>query len=156
ESAIDDPEMIDLRRQLNDPKLDPAKREELRVKLVDHPARKKLQERLQELLHDESEPDVASWFVTDPEGLQLARALEHATVADIFSWRTYFHGGNEDYPENWRPRPNDHITKANLSAVFCSQVNDRWMVTISMPVYKEEGREEADEKDGRFLGVIGL
>ena len=30
------------------------------------------------------------------------------------------------------------------------------MVTISMPVFKEEGQEEAAEKDGRFLGVIGL
>jgi eukaryotic-like serine/threonine-protein kinase len=156
ETTIDDPEITDLRRQLNDPNLAAEARDALRARLIDHPTRKKLQERLQDLLHDESEPDVASWFVTGPEGMQLARAPEHSTVGDNFSWRTYFHGGNEDYPEDWRARPNDHITKPNLSSVFFSQVNDRWMVTISTPVYKEEANEETNEKDSRFLGVIGL
>ncbi len=156
EETIDDPEIVDLRRQLNSTHLDAEARDALRARLIDHPARKKLQERLQDLLHDESEPDVASWFVTDPEGMQLARAPEHSTVGDNFSWRTYFHGGNEDYAEDWRAKPNDHITKPNLSSVFFSQVNDCWMVTISTPVYKEEAKEDTDETDRRFLGVIGL
>jgi len=156
EETIDDPEIVDLRRQLNSTHLDAEARDALRARLIDHPARKKLQERLQDLLHDESEPDVASWFVTDPEGMQLARAPEHSTVGDNFSWRTYFHGGNEDYAEDWRAKPNEHITKPNLSSVFFSQVNDRWMVTISTPVYKEEAEEDTNETDRRFLGVIGL
>jgi hypothetical protein len=119
--------------------------------LVEHPARRALEQRVQDLLQ-EPEPDVASWFVTDPEGLQLARAPEHDTVGKNFSWRTYFHGGFEDYPEDWRPKPDDHIQKTNLSAVFFSNVNNRWTVTISTPVIKEQ----PDSEDGKFLGVIGL
>ncbi len=152
ETTLNDPEIADLRRQLNDPKLDGAAREELRKKLVESPARKELQDRLQRLLHDETEPDVESWFVTDPQGLQLARAPEHATVGDNFAWRTYFHGGEEDYPHSWRPGPKDHIEKTNLSAVFYSSVSERWTVTISTPVVKELD----DSDDGQFLGVIAL
>ncbi len=155
EKTIDDPEVIQLRRQLSDPQLSASVREELRARLVDNPARQELQERLQMLLHDDSEPDVSSWFVTDPEGMQMARAPEHATVGDNFSWRTYFRGGNEDYPADWRAKPSEHIAKTNLSAVYYSQMNDRWTVTISTPVFKEEP-EGADAKDDRFLGVIGL
>jgi eukaryotic-like serine/threonine-protein kinase len=152
EATLKDPEVTELRQRLNDPTLDEAKREELRARLIAHPLRQELQERLQSLLHDETEPDVESWFVTGPDGLQLARAPEHATVGDNFSWRTYFHGGSEDEPEAWRAKPNEHITKTNLSAVFYSKVNERWTVTISTPVVKEVDNDE----QGEFLGVIGL
>jgi hypothetical protein len=153
EKSLNDPQLADLRRQLNDPHLSDADREGLRKQLVVDPARTALQQRMQELLQDDSEPeDVASWFVTDPEGLQLARAPEHATVGDNFSWRSYFHGGDEDYPTTWRAKPDEHITKTNLSAVFYSQLNNRWTVTISTPVEKEG----AEEQDAKFLGVIGL
>ncbi|MBI3837851.1 MAG: serine/threonine protein kinase [Planctomycetia bacterium] len=153
EKTLDDPALADLRRQLNDPRLNDSTREQLRKELVAHPARLALQQRLQDLLQDDSEPeDVASWFITDPEGLQLARAPEHATVGDNFSWRTYFHGGDEDYPQDWRAKPNEHITKTNLSAVFYSQLNNRWTVTISTPVETEGD----DGREGRFLGVVGL
>ena len=152
ETTLADPELVELERQLNDPHLSEPLRKELQARLIDHPARKALQQRMQNLLHDESEPDVESWFVTDPDGLQLARAPEHATVGENFSWRTYFHGGSDDHPESWRAKPNEHITETNLSAVFYSHVNDRWTVTISTPVLKEQTGAE----DDKFLGVIGL
>jgi eukaryotic-like serine/threonine-protein kinase len=152
EEALDNPEMTRLREQLNDPSMTDAMREQLRQQLVDHPARQGLEERVQALLQEPDEPNVASWFVTDPHGLQLARAPEEATVGRNFAWRTYFHGGFEDYPETWRPRPGEHIHKTNLSAVFYSNVNNRWTVTISTPVEKE--LEDRDET--KFLGVIGL
>ena len=73
-------------------------------------------------------------------------------MGDNFSWRTYFHGGAEDFPETWRASPGDRIKQTNLSAVYYSHVNDRWTVTISTPVIKED----ADGQEGKFLGVIGL
>jgi serine/threonine protein kinase len=152
ETALDDPEMTRLRRQLSDPSLSESEREQLRGQFVDDPARRDLQKRVQELLQDPDEPDVSSWFVMDPDGLQLARSPEHDTVGKNFSWRTYFHGGFEDYPESWRPKPNDHIHKTNLSAVFYSSVNQRWTVTISTPVEKEI----PDSQEAQFLGVIAL
>ena len=152
QTALDDPGMVDLRRQLNDPGLSEADREQLRVQFSNDPARLALERRVQELLQDPDEPDVASWFVTDSQGLQMARAPEEDTVGRNFSWRTYFHGGFEDYPQSWRPKPGEHIHKTNLSAVFYSSVNNRWTVTISTPVMKE-GK---DADDAEFLGVIGL
>ncbi len=152
-TVLDDPEISALRASLADPNLSDSAREELRLRLVEHPARRKLQQRMQDLLQDPDEPeDVASWFVTDSTGLQLARAPEHDTIGKNFSWRTYFHGGNEDYPEDWRAKPDEHIRKPNLSAVFYSQLNHCWTVTISTPVIEEQA--EGDE--GKFLGVIGL
>ncbi len=152
ETVLNNPQTTELRHKLDDPHLSESTREELRAQLVADPARRALQQRVQDLLHDPDEPDVGSWFVTDPDGLQLARSPEHDTVGHNFSWRTYFHGGSEDYPEDWRAQPGDHIKKTNLSTVFYSSVNKRWTVTISTPVIKEE----ADKEDGKFLGVIGL
>ncbi len=151
-SVLDDPEVAELRQQLENPSIPENERESLRARLVANAARAKLQQRMQDLLQDPDEPeDVASWFVTDPMGLQMARAPEHDTIGKNFAWRTYFHGGNEDYPESWRPKPDEHIKKTNLSAVFYSQLNHCWTVTISTPVI-----EEGAEGDGTFLGVIGL
>lgn len=152
EAATGDPEIAELRAQLNDPNLADSTREELRARFVAHPARRELQRRVEALLQDPDEPNVASWFVTDPQGLQLARAPAEDTVGKNFAWRSYFSGRDEDYPESWRPKPGEHVTQTNLSAVFYSQVNDRWTVTISTPVLTEE--DEGQEP--QFLGVIGL
>jgi serine/threonine protein kinase len=152
DATTSDPEIAELSRQLNDPNVSEPTREQLRARFVAAPARLELQERIEALLQDPNEPNVGSWFVTDPMGLQLARAPAEDTVGKNFAWRTYFHGRNEDYPESWRPQADDHIKETNLSAVFYSQVNDRWTVTISTPVMTEED----NGKDGVFLGVIGL
>jgi hypothetical protein len=152
EATTGDREIAELRSQLNDPHLSESTREELRARFVAHPARLALQQRIEALLQDPDEPNVASWFVMDPQGLQLARAPAEDTVGKNFAWRTYFHGRDEDFHESWRPKPDEHIKETNISTVFYSQVNDRWTVTISTPVLTEE----ADDEEGKFLGVIGL
>lgn len=152
EMTTDNPDIAKLRRELNDPQISETTREQLRAEFVANPARHELQERIEDLLQDPDEPNVASWFVTDPSGLQLARAPAEDTVGKSFAWRSYFHGRDEDFPETWRPKPEDHIRETNLSAVFYSQVNDRWTVTISTPVMTEEDENSTP----KFLGVIGL
>ncbi len=152
EMTTDNPDIARLRRELNDPQISEPTREQLRAEFVANPARQELQERIEDLLQDPDEPNVASWFVTDPSGLQLARAPAEDTVGKNFAWRSYFHGRDEDFPETWRPKPEDHIRETNLSAVFYSQVNDRWTVTISTPVMTEEDENSTP----KFLGVIGL
>ena len=116
--------------------------------------------------------DIASWFVTDKNGIHLAAAFD-ATAVDQggqtpfnpdssdgesvdqeqtsaigrdFSWRTYFHGQPEDNPETI-----DHIRRTHLSAVFQSQVTNVWKVAVSSPVY---GKDEAGEE--LFLGIVAL
>jgi len=152
ETTTNNPEIVILRQQLNDPALAEPTREQLRATLVGHPARRDLQNRVEALLQDPNEPNVATWFVTDPLGLQLARAPAEDTVGKNYGWRSYFHGREEDYPESWRPKPDDHIKATNISAVFYSQINDRWTVTISTPVLTEE----AEGQEPKFLGIIGL
>jgi eukaryotic-like serine/threonine-protein kinase len=154
-AALDDPGLVELARQMDDPHLTGQRREAVREQFRAIPARQPLQQRLNELLADPDEVQVESWFVNGPTGIQLARAPEEKTVGDNYSWRTYFHGGAEDHALDWRAAADDHIAKTNLSTVYYSQVTDRWTVTISTPVYIEE---EADgvPLERRFLGILGV
>lgn len=152
EELLNDPDVVELRRQLSDPHLSEPTREQLRARFVALPARQALQQRIERLLADPEEPDVSSWFVTDSAGLQLARAPSQDTIGRNFAWRSYFCGKDEDYPQDWRPEPGNHIQRTHLSAVYFSQVDDRWTVTISTPIVTEE--EEG--RQGQFLGVIAL
>ncbi len=147
--VIADPKLTRLRTALADPKLTDAERGPLRGQLIAHPARQALQQRLQDLFNDDSEPSVASWFVTDPNGVQLARAPDSSTVGIDFAWRSYFHGHSNDEPVNWRPRPDEHVTDTNLSAVFPSQATDKWSVAISAPV-------QTDDQPSKFLGIVAV
>jgi serine/threonine protein kinase len=158
DATLKNPELAELFRRMSDPSVTESQREQARAEFRDAPARQPLQQRLNELLKDPAQVKVESWFVNAPTGLQLARAPEEKTVGQNYGWRSYFHGGVEDRPEDWRPGPDDHITKTNLSAVYYSQVTDRWTVTISTPVYLEggDGIDPTGETPRRFLGVLGV
>ena len=89
---------------------------------------------------------IASWFVTEDDGIHVAAAFdsptEKSSIGGDYSYRTYFHGGPTDYPE----QP-DHIRQTHLSAVFQSTVTGIWKVAISTPVKR---------CDGQFLGIVAL
>jgi len=155
-ATLADADLASLRRELNDPTLSREQREELRTRLAANPGRQALQKRLEDLLQDPDEPNVEAWFVTDATGLQLARAPQHATVGDNFSWRSYYTGMNEDKPVTWRASPEQHIKQTTLSAVYYSQVNDRWTVTISTPVYLEDEATGDEDNPGKFLGIVAV
>ena len=152
ETTLDNPEIVELRRQLNDPRLDDAKREELRTSWSRAPRARTCKSGCSACCTTKPSRTSQAGSSPIPRVCNWPGLPEHATVGNNFGWRTYFHGGSEDFSQTWRPRPDDHITKTNLSAVFYSQVNDRWTVTISTPVIKELEDQEA----GKFLGVIGL
>jgi hypothetical protein len=159
DATLKNPELAELRRQMNDPQLTGPAREALREVFRAAPGRQSLQQRLNELLADPDQVQVESWFVNAPSGLQLARAPEEKTVGDNYGWRTYFHGGAEDHDQDWRPGEGDHIEKTSLSAVYYSHVTDRWTVTISTPVYLdagEEGGSAGGDSPKLFLGVLGV
>jgi len=150
EITMDDPSLADLIEQLDDAKLVKEKRRDLLDKFRSHPARQALQERMMDLLKDETVPDdIVTWFVNGPHGLQLACAPDGPTLGLNFGWRNYFHGQSMDEPEDWRPGPDDHITETNLSNVFLSKSSKSWSVAITTPIMKEG-------TDGKFLGVIGV
>jgi eukaryotic-like serine/threonine-protein kinase len=161
EATLDNPQLAALLREVNDPHLTDAQREEARERFRASPARQPLQTRLNELLGDPDQVQVESWFVNAPSGIQLGRAPEEKTVGVNYGWRTYFHGGVADHAEDWRPGPDDHIGQTNLSTVYYSQVTDRWTVTISTPIYLdvadgETARAGNAQRTKRFLGVLGV
>jgi eukaryotic-like serine/threonine-protein kinase len=154
-ATVEDPQLIKLSKRMNDPQLTGAEREAVRAEFRAAPGRQALQTRLDELLADPELVRVESWFATGPDGLQIARAPEEKTVGDNYSWRSYFQGGNQDRPIDSRAGPDDHITKTNLSAVYYSQVTDRWTVTISTPVYIDD-EEPVGTPAKRFLGILAV
>jgi hypothetical protein len=95
-------------------------------------------------------PNVVGWFLNDARGVQIARVPERPTIGKNFGWRTYFHGQAADRPESWRPGPGVHITRTHLSAVFTSQAINRWVVTVSAPIFDERPEGKT------FLGVVAL
>ena len=155
ETFLADPEIEDLRGQLNDPAInstlpDTQIGEEalaLRERLRGHEARQALQKRLDALMADQL--PVASWFLNDPGGLQIARSPESNTIGRNYAWRAYFHGGLEDFKNSdWRPTRGEHLRKTTLSPTLLSQATARYIACITTPIYRSE--------DGELLGVIAL
>ena len=65
----------------------------------------------EKLSADQQTVPIFSWFVTDPEGLQLARGPEAAATGINFAYRTYFHNGWCDRDKSFRARPRDRIRR---------------------------------------------
>lgn len=145
----------------------------VRDAFVNHPARAELSAWLDGLI-ETSQGKVASWFVTDASGVQLASSIpneevENSTVGFDYSRRAYFHGGDADLPERRHydvpPLPN-----TKLSPVFQSEASGTWKVAVSTPISRmgevigvialtvELGRLGADEEfsaaDGRFVTLV--
>jgi len=147
-------EVAPLRTQLVDDTLDPLVRSQLRKQFVDHPARAELDAILKSLM-SRSDKDIASWFVTDAQGLQLASAIpteetENSTVGLDYSRRAYFHGGDNDFPQGSHY---DHppITDTRLSPVFRSDASGTYKVAISTPIMSQKGARPQS-----CLGIIAL
>ena len=129
---------------------DPAAlREEFRA----YPLRRELQERFAALIPPPQRPEdaqeVASWFFCDAWGNSVARVPEGRTLGMNFAWRSYFHGGPRDMPDDWRPAPSEFVPRTKLSAVFRSRATYCWMVAVSAPVFD-------DSPERRFLGVVAM
>jgi hypothetical protein len=94
-----------------------------------------------------------SWFFVDAQGYLLAVSplseKSRGSLGKRFHWRTYFHGGDRDYPPEQRDRLEAKpITRAAQSIVFESTDTDRpRMVVFSAPVR---------DRDRTTLGVLGM
>ncbi|MFV2065497.1 MAG: serine/threonine protein kinase [Pirellulales bacterium] len=154
--ALGDAELAGIREKLDDPQFNPSDASDqdvtadvraAREALRRHPTCKDLQRSLDTLFDREDLPRVASWFVDDPRGLQLARSPCKETIGRNYAWRNYFHGDGEDKPHDWRPGPNDHSGETMLSAMFRSQATGRWIAAVSTPIHGPEGK---------CLGIVAL
>ncbi|MEC9093022.1 MAG: protein kinase, partial [Planctomycetota bacterium] len=148
--VVSDNELTSLRELLADPN-STDRQNEIRQRFLQHPIRQKLQPLLERRLLASGLRE-ASWFCCDAFGTQLAFTSKDKKVSTIgknYSWRTYFHGGNEDlmgfseggvrYTSHVEPDQRTHITRSHLSAIVISQASQRWKVAFSVPLF-EEGR----------------
>lgn len=127
---------------------------ELRKAFIQNSDRATLQRWFDDLLTRREEfPRVASWFVCDRNGVQVASAFETTlvsnTVGKCYAYRTYFHGGVTDMTMSDVPPVNGltlrtHITETHLSAIFASEATTTWKVAISAPIFQ----------NGEFLGLF--
>ncbi|MFM7562682.1 MAG: protein kinase domain-containing protein [Planctomycetota bacterium] len=168
-AAVNDREFEELRLQLSDPNRnsDPELGP-IRQRFLQHPARVPLDNKLTKLRASKNLQQVASWWVYDPYGNQLAAAFAGATPSDQlktvgrnYSYRSYFTGLNDDllekqengrvrYPVSPDPRNRQHVMLTHLSAVFLSEASNTWKIAFSAPVLIEvDGKVEC-------LGVVGL
>jgi serine/threonine protein kinase len=145
-----DADLAQVRKVLSDAKVSNSKRESLQGVLLENEKRQELQQLLDDELKSDSDRE-AAWFITDENGLQLARSMRHQeqqTIGLNYAWRQYFSGEPFDRPEDWRPDPNRHITSTTLTGAFRSTADGRWHVAVSTPIFSDGPQE-------KFLGVIG-
>lgn len=139
--------------ELNQIELPEERRQELRTLLVASPAH----QRLQTLLQDEHDrtAGVFGWFILDRHGLQVARWPKNDTIAVNYAWRTYFHGEERDYPDwaSYLSSPQARLQQTHLSAAFISQVTDRWVISVSTPIFAPVAAESTDKADGIGAGT---
>jgi eukaryotic-like serine/threonine-protein kinase len=151
-AALAKPELKQLLARVNDPQILPVEREHLRAEFANHPDRQALQQEFVALAAAANkwgeDARAASWFFCDPQGTSVVRSPEGTTIGKSFVWRSFFHGGDTDEKDTWRPQGKArHVTRTQLSDVFRSQATARWIVAISAPVYD-------DTPQHRFLGVL--
>ncbi|MEO0530137.1 MAG: protein kinase [Planctomycetota bacterium] len=75
----------------------------------------------------------SSWFVTDAQGTQIARAEPSDTIGQSFAHRDYFHGQGRDKQKNPTPLPAP-ISKPHKSTVYASGTNGALKVAFSTPI----------------------
>ncbi|MFM7845802.1 MAG: hypothetical protein ACKPEY_16445, partial [Planctomycetota bacterium] len=76
-------------------------------------------------------------------------------IAVNYAWRTYFHGEQRDYPDwaSYLSSPQACLQQTHLSAAFISQVTDRWVISVSTPIFAPVAAESTDKSDGTGAGT---
>jgi hypothetical protein len=88
-----------------------------------------------------------SWFLTDAAGVQQWRSPSSPlSRGRSYAWRDYFHAQGADHPE-WRDRTSiPPLTRPHLSVPFESEVSERLLIALSVPLR---------DNTGQVRGVLG-
>lgn len=146
---LNEPRLREVVEKLADDSLDESELARWRAEFTSHPLQRELQG-IVELLRIESRGNVASWFITDRRGVQLAAAFatepRQSTVGGDYSDRDYFHGRGEDL-DPARHHDVEPIQRSHLSTVFKSEATGNWKIAVSTPIRDPEGE---------IMGVVAL
>lgn len=139
--------------ELADPRKTDEQLQPLRVEFRSHPVRRRIQQKFAELVSTRADWQSALWHMCDTRGVQLARIPEEGgrqTIGRCFAYRAYFHGLGEDRPEDFRPKPEEHIQDTVVGRVYRGGGFGNWMVPSTTPILED------DEPDGTFMGIVGV
>lgn len=169
-ATLEDSSLTKMRRELVSAKtslLVEKEKAPVREKLLDSSQRLKLDKfiasrlmRYRDVVNTDR-PRLATMFVTDRYGTIISIAYDppversRNSAGRNYSYRTYFHGGQEDLDRN---TPIDSIKPLSsmhphMSAPFTSSATDLWKVAISLPIYLTE---DHSEPDAIFVVTINL
>lgn len=91
-----------------------------------------------------------SWFVTDNQGLQLARYPRKSTIGNSYASRDYFHGLGRNLEDQevdeLNPQP---VAEKHISSVYRSSSSNLLKVAFSVPIY-------AGGNSNQVLGVFAM
>ena len=160
-AAAEDPELVkmvaelqsgdgikSLLQRLADPTRDESQRTALKSAFLENDLRVKLQDHLDVLIDDPRQPKAASWILTSENGVMLAASFRPpaatSPVGNCYAYRTYFHGGPSDLPDDARP---DQILKdTQISTAFLSTATATVKVAMTTPLRQGD----------QAIGVIGV
>jgi hypothetical protein len=106
------------------------------------PAQQALQQAVDAMAQRHVAIPARSWFITDRQGVQLARApYKEETIGQSFRYRDYFHGLGRDLPEaeaaELQPSP---LSRPHVSVPFVSAITDKaHIVAFSVPIVDAAG-----------------
>ena len=89
-------------------------------------------------LNDQGREPDESWFIQNARGDQLTRRPTEDTVGRNYNWRSYFHGGTEEFDPDEVPAGIGPKTTAGISTAFRSQATNKYMVALAVPVWDED------------------
>jgi hypothetical protein len=128
-----------------------------REELLDAPEKLKLDQILASRLADYTVPDqavkrprLASMFVTDSKGTIISIAYDEPvtraknSAGRNYSYRTYFHGGQNDLSRDTAISSIQPLTQTHLSSPFRSTATFLWKVAISLPIFLGDDRRRPD------------
>jgi hypothetical protein len=146
--------------KLADPDADPAQIEQWRSEFFVDPQREDLDDYLKRRIDKhQRHPRLASIFVLDPEGTQVAAAFAEGdrsrSIGRNVAFRTYFHGKPVDLDQ--RTRVSDKvkpISEPHLSAVFQSTTTGMWKVAVSTRIIDDS--KDREELIGLFVITVNL
>ncbi|HEV7280352.1 MAG TPA: protein kinase [Pirellulaceae bacterium] len=149
-SVQEDPGFAELLVAARDPAISPEEAKEIQARIIAYPGRQEFQRYIESWGEDPSRPPAASWITIDPHGTHVADwfAAEDSinVVGRNYAYRTYFHGGDRDLPDDARPACGIGPGETYLSPVFYSTADGSWKIMITRRVMDGE----------QFLGLVGL
>lgn len=104
---------------------------------------------------DDLRPSVSTMFITDSLGTIVSIALdmpvsdENLSTGYNFAFRTYFHGGRDDFNRDVPRESVVPLDRPHLSAAFQSTATGLWKIAFSMPIYLNGNADEAAPAENR-------